>query len=494
MANIGDSIRSGAKWLLAGSIARQILQFMIGVVLARLLVPADFGMIITVQVFTGFAGMVMSGGMGQSLIRAKEVDDHDFNAVFTMQLAMSIVIYLSFFLAAPLIAEYFANPIYEDLVRVSTLVFLLKPFAFMYNSWLNREMNFKTRSLVTFATGIVTGISGIVMAWFGMGVWSLTFSGLLGALFSNLLLGRLLPLRLALNPNFTIMRKHSAYGLKITANDFLSYLTRESKNLILSKVGGPHFLGLFNKAESLSRTPNDLIMPATMQPVFRALSTMQDDLDKSKYLLYRAITLLTVYTMPLYIWFWWVAEPFIGTLYGDKWIASAEPLSILALSGIFFNILFPCGRLLDAQNKLSQESVVLILRLAVVIAACLVGLNWGLTGVAWGVMFGNIFGACCLYYLVYRTLHTRLRELFEALAPGLLLGSFLFAALALVHISLGESKSNAPILYLLIMTVAGVTMYAGVFLLIPIPTLRSESVRWRGQLRNLAVSVRKMIT
>lgn len=491
MTTIGDSIRSGAKWLLAGNVAGQILQFAIGVVLARLLVPADFGMIITIQVFTGFASMVMSGGMGQSLIRAKEADEHDFNAVFTMQLAISTLIYLGFFFSAPLIAVYFNNPLYADLIKVSTLVFLLKPFAFMYNSWLNREMNFKTRSLVAIISGIVSGIASISMAWFGMGVWSLTLSGLLGALFSNLLLGHLLPLRLSLNLDTAVMRKHSAYGLKITTNDFLSYLTRESKNLILSKVAGPAFLGLFNKADSLSRTPNQLIMPSTMQPVFRAMSKMQDDLDKTKYLFYRAITLLNVYTIPFYVGLWWVAEPFIGTVYGAKWLASAEPLPILAMSGIFLNILFPCGVLLDAQNKLTQELVAQVFRLAIVIAACFIGLNWGLTGVAWGILFGNIFGACSLYYLVYRTIRTRLRDLFTALAPGLLLGSLLFAVLTLVHFTLGENKSTAPVLYLLSMTVTGVVTYAAAFLLLPIPALRSEAARWHSQLRGLCKAIGK---
>ena len=491
MANIGDSIRSGAQWLFVGNIAGYILQFLIGVVLARLLVPADFGMIVTVQIFSGLASMVMSGGMGQSLIRAKEVDENDFNAVFTMQLAMSIAIYLGFFLASPWIAAYFGNPLYTDLVRVSTLVFLMKPFAFMYNSWLNREMKFKIRSLVTLVGGIFTGFTSITMAWLGLGVWSLTLAGLFGALFSNLLLGRLLPLRLSLNPDFVIMRKHSSYGFKITANDFLSYLTRESKNFILSKVAGPAFLGLFNKAESLSRTPNDIIMPATMQPVFRALSKMQDDLDKSKYLLHRAITLLTAYTLPFYIWFWWVAEPFIGTVYGSKWIESAEPLSILAMSGIFFNIHFPCGRLLDAQNKLTQEFIMLSLRLILVIAACLIGLNWGLTGVAWGIFVGNIFGACASYFMVYRTIHTRVSELLAALTPGLILGAILFTCLALVNFSLGDSKASAPALYLMIMTAVGVVTYTGCFLLLPIPSLRSEATRWRDQLRNLVSFIGK---
>ncbi len=489
MPSIGNSIRSGTKWLLAGNVAGQVLQFAFGVVLARLLVPADFGIIITIQILTGFAGMVMSGGMGQSLIRAKEADGRDFSAIFTLQLTLSILIYLIFFFTAPYISVFFNDPIYTDLVRVSTLVFLLKPFSLMYNAWLNREMNFKTTSLVALLTGIVTGVSSIVMAWHGMGVWSLTLAGLLGALFSNLLLGHLLPIRLKLHPNITIMRKHSSYGIKITINDFLGYLTRESKNLILSKFAGPAFLGLFNKGESLSYMPNRIIMPATTKPVFRAMGKMQDDLDQTKYMYYRAITLLTVYTMPFYIGLWWVAEPFIGSVYGDKWLPSAEPLRILAISGFFFNILFPSGVLLDAQNKLTQEMIVQVIRLAVVVAACFIGLNWGLAGVAWGILFGNFFGATATYYLVYRTINTRPMELMAAVTPGLLLGTLLFAALALMDFALGEHKSTAPFTYLFTMTIIGAVTYGAAFLLLPIPSLHSEASRWRNQLRSTAKSL-----
>jgi O-antigen/teichoic acid export membrane protein len=99
--SLGESIRSGVKWLAFGKIGGRLFEFAFGVALARLLVPADFGMIATIAIFTGFVGMFVAGGMGQSLIRAKHADLNDFTAVFTLQLATGIVVYLVFFVCAP---------------------------------------------------------------------------------------------------------------------------------------------------------------------------------------------------------------------------------------------------------------------------------------------------------------------------------------------------------------------------------------------------------
>ena len=162
--NLGQSIRTGTKWLMIGNTGNSMLQFAFGVVLARLLVPADFGMIITIQVFTGFVGMVTTGGMGQALIRAKVVDEDDFNAILTLQLALGVLVYLGFFLSSPWFAEYFENPLYKDLMRVSALVFLIRPYVYMRTSWLNREMDFKKRSVIGIITGVVSGLSSVIMA------------------------------------------------------------------------------------------------------------------------------------------------------------------------------------------------------------------------------------------------------------------------------------------------------------------------------------------
>ena len=458
------------------------MEFAFGVVLARLLVPADFGMIITIQVFTGFIGALTSGGMGQALIRAKEVDEHDFYAVFTLQLAIGFLVYIAFFLVAPWFAEYFGNPLYSDLMRVSALFFLIRPFAFMRISWLNREMNFKTRSMITVATGAVTGISSILMAIAGFGVWSLTLSGLVAGVFRNILLARYTPLKLRLNFDTSVMRKHSSYGFKIIVNDLLSHIKTELTKLIMSKLGGPAFLGLFNKADSLNRVPFEMVGSPVNQTVFRAMSKVQDDLDQTKYMFYRVVTLLMVYVLPFYVGLWWLAEPFISVVYGEKWLPAVEPLRILTGASFCFIIGYPCGVVLMAQNRLTQEMLAQTANLVVGVAACVIGINWGLAGVAWGFLFSQIFGVVYFYVLVYQTIPTKLVDLAMAIAPGLLLNILLFLVLGATDYVVGDLRNTKPLAYMLAMFFPAVLTYLMAFLFIPFPGLKTEVDRWREKI------------
>ena len=466
--NLGQSIRTGTKWLMIGNTGNGVLQFAFGVVLARLLVPADFGMIITIQVFTGFVGMVTSGGMGQALIRAKAVDEDDFNAVLTLQLALGVLVYLAFFLSSPWFAEYFENPLYKDLMRVSALVFL-----------------------IGIITGVVSGLSSVIMALLGMGVWSLTLSGLVGAIFRNTLLARATPLNLRLNFDLSIMRKHGAYGSKIVANDFLGRLRQEAVKLILAKLAGPAFLGLYNKADSLHRLPYQMFASPVAQPLFRAMSKIQDDTDQTKYMLYRVITLLAVYILPFYTGLLWIAEPFIGFVYGEKWLPAAEPLEILAIAGIFYIISRPCGVVLMAQNRLTQEMVAQAVILVIAVTACTIGLNWGLVGVSWGILATQVFQTIYYYILVYRTIPTRLSDLIKAVTPGLVLNSILYLVLVIVDYLAHELKMTNTGAYILVMTIPGLVAYAAAFFLIPIPSLKTEVVRWRQKINGGLALVHK---
>ena len=492
--DLGQSIRGGVKWLIVGNTGSRILEFAFGVILARLLVPADFGMIVTIQVFTGFVSMLTSGGMGQALIRAKAVDANDFNAVFTLQLVLGALIYLGFFLSAPWFADFFENPLYEDLLRVSALSFLMRPFAYMHGSWLNREMDFKRKSIIEVISGVVTGLSSVLMAWAGMGVWSLTLSGLAGGLVRNILLARITVLNLRLNFDFAIMRRHGTYGSRIMANDVLGRLRTEGLKLILSKLAGPTFLGLFNKADSLHRLPYWMFAQPVAQPVFRAMSKMQDDMDQTRYMFYRVITLLMAYILPFYVGLWWVAEPFIGVVYGEQWLPAAEPLRILAMAGFFYIISRPCGVLLMAQNRLIQEMIAQIAILVFTLSACLIGLRWGLEGVSWSVLGSQVFATTCFYILVYRTIPTRIMELVRAIAPGLTLNSLLFLVLAIIDSLTGDLRMTDPALYLLLMAIPGSLIYLAAFLLLPITTLQSESARWRQKISGSLSFVYKRLT
>jgi teichuronic acid exporter len=480
--DLSQSIRTSVKWLILNNTGTRVLDFIFGIILARLLVPADFGMIVTIQVFTGVVGMLTSGGMGQALVRAKEASHEDFNAVFTLQLALGVLIYLGFFLAAPWFADFFGNPLYQDLLRVSALSFLMRPFAYMHGSWLNREMDFKSRSIIGIISGVITGITSIYMAWIGMGVWSLTLSGLAGGLVRNILLARVTPLSLRLNVDIATIRRHGTYGSRIIANDILNNAKNEGLKVILSKLAGPAFLGLFNKADSLHRLPYWMFAQPVADPVFRAMSKAQDDLDLTKYMFYRVITLLMVYILPFYVVLWWVAEPFTYVVYGKQWLPAAEPLRILAIAGFFYIVTRPCGVLLMAQNRLIQEMIAQAAILVFTLGACLVGLNWGLRGVSWSFLASQVFAAVYFYILAYRTLPTRIMELISAILPGLKLNSLLFLVLAIIDLLTGGLRTTLPALYLLMMVSIGTLCYMAAFIFIPIAALRTEVVRWRQKI------------
>jgi O-antigen/teichoic acid export membrane protein len=218
------------------------------------------------------------------------------------------------------------------------------------------------------------------------------------------------------------------------------------------------------------------------QPLFRAMSKIQDDLDQTKYMFYRAITLLAVYILPFYTGLLWVAEPFIGFVYGEQWLPSAEPLEILAIAGYFYIISRPCGVLLMAQNRLLQEMVAQAAILIFAVSACLIGLNWGLAGVSWGILATQVFQTILYYILAYRTIPTRLSDLMKAVVPGLVLNSILYLVLIIVDSQVHELKITNPAVYILAMAASGMIAYATAFFLIPIPSLKTEVARWREKI------------
>lgn len=482
--SLGESIRKGTKWLVAGSLAGQVLQFAFGVVLARLLLPADFGLLVTIQVFTGVASMIASGGMGEALVRAKKADEHDFNVVFTAQLALSILIYFAFFMFAPAVAQAFNEPIYTDLIRISALSFLFRPMLNTRNIWLQREMLFKDRALAGLITAFFTGALSIIMAWAGMGVWSLILSGLAGSLLSLVLLDRITPQRPKMSFDIGTARIHSSYGLKSSVNDLVGYLRKQTSNLIISHVAGPSHVGLYNKAESLAMLPLAAISSAVYTPVFRAMAKVQDDAAQVRYLFHRMISLLVVYTLPFYVGLAWLAKPFIGVVYGEKWLPSAAPLSVISLCGLIFCIGHPCGAVLAARNLLGREVLIQAASWLFVAIATLIGLHWGgLVGVAWGIVASHLFSTSIMYYLASKSVQGSLRELINAILPGVSLNALMVAGLWGLDLILpAELSKQQQAVYLLLSATVGAFIYGASFLFLPIPSLEAEALRWRKTL------------
>jgi teichuronic acid exporter len=230
----------------------QVLAFLFGIVLARLLAPEDFGVLLTIQVFTGLAGFVAGGGMGQALVRAKEAQQ-DYDIVFTLQLGIGCLIYAGFFLAAPWFAKWYDNPLYTDLLRVSALSFIFRPLVNLPASILFRQMRYKAQTIVGLTSLLVSSFTSIFLAWLGYGVWSLIWGGIAGSVYNAAALIPLARWRPGFSLEFRRGRDIARYGMLVSANDIVGYLRNQTSIFILSRTSGPASVGLYNKGESLAK-------------------------------------------------------------------------------------------------------------------------------------------------------------------------------------------------------------------------------------------------
>lgn len=481
--SLGQTIRNGAAWLFVGNTTSQIITFAIGIVLARLLVPEDFGMLLSMQVFTGLAGFIAGGGMGQALVRAKEVSKQDYDIVFTLQFIIGCLIYTGFFFAAPLFATWYENPIYADLLRLSALSFIFRPLANLPSSILYRAMRYKEQVGVRIITQVIGSTTSVSMAYMDYGVWSLIFGGIAGSITNIFLLIPLAKWRPGFSREFRRGRDIARYGILVSANDIVSYLRNQASIFILSRTLGPASVGLYNKGESLARMPHSLITGPVYQVLFRAMAAEQDNLDKCRYLFFRSVALVAVYVTPIYIGLLWLAEPLIRGIYGEKWVEAAGPLLILAFAWPFWLMNNLSGAVLAANNWLGRELPVQVVTVIITVLGIIIALPYGIKGVAWAIVGVSIYPAFHLYWLAARSLRAQLMDFFRAITPAVLLNVLLVVSLYSVDQITPDSIRQNDLAYLAMMGITSGVLYVLSFLYLPIRSLHSERLRWKLKLK-----------
>lgn len=479
----GNTMRRGAAWVFAGKTGDQMLSFAFGVVLARLLAPEVFGLLLTIQVFTGLAGFVSGGGMGQALVRAKTVDKADYDIVFTLQLIAGCLIYALFFFTAPLFAHWYQQPIYTDLVRLSALSFIFRPLINLPSNILYRHMRYKARTGASLVTLVVSSTTSITLAYLGHGVWSLVWGGIAGSIVHSLVLARLARWRPGLSTAFRRGAELARYGAMVSANDIVNYARSQINIFILSQSLGPASVGLYNKGDSLARMPFRFIAGSVYDVLFRALAAEQDNLDKGRYLFFRSLTLVAVYATPFYVGLLWLAEPLVRGIYGPKWVDASGPLLILAFAWPFWLLGNFAGAVAAARNRLGSELQIQVATLIITALAVILALPYGIDGVAWAMVGAAAFTSVFMLRLALSALRASWSSTLGALGPAALLNAILASALWLVERALPQVLREHDLLHVVTVGGFGALVYALCALLLPIPALATERSRWLGKLR-----------
>ena len=229
--------------------------------------------------------------------------------------------------------------------------------------------------------------------------------------------------------------------------------------------------------------PHSFITGSVYQVLFRAMAAEQDNLDKCRFLFLRSIALVAIYATPFYISLLWLAEPLIRGIYGEKWIEAAGPLMILALAWPFWLLETLSGAVLAARNWLNRELVTQISAIILTALAVLIGLAYGIRGVAWAIFSVSIYSAFYMLWLALSCLKAHWIDILRALAPAAILNLLLAGSLYLTDAIIPEQIQANVYFYLVTLSVVGVLVYASSFLYLPFTSLATEQQRWKIQLR-----------
>lgn len=332
--SLKNKVAKGAVWATMEKFALESMRFVVGMVLARLLTPTDYGTVALLSIFFAVAGSLASCGFGNALVQRKNAGDLEFNSVFYMSIAASLVIYVAMFFAAPFIADFYKTPVLCPLARVSAISFILGAINSVQGAELSRKMLFDKRFRISVIVSTVSAVSGIVLAYLGLGVWALVFTSLLSSLASVIAYWTIIAWRPKLMFSFKTVKSLFSYGWKLSLSSMINTLYNEIYGFLIGRVYSPADLAFVNKSRSMPKLLMSTVNGTINSVSFPALAQLQDDTAKFRDAMRRMIQCSTFLVFPLLTVLAVTARPLTLLLYGSQWEPAIKyvPIGCFALA------------------------------------------------------------------------------------------------------------------------------------------------------------------
>lgn len=393
--SIKDKTVKGVGWSAIDSIAGNSVSFIIGIILARLLTPDDYGLIGIIAIFTAICNCFINAGFGSALIRKNDATEEDYNTVFVCNLTISIILYIILFFSAPLIAIFFSRQELTSLIRVSILGLIIGAFAIVQRTRLTKRIDFKSQTKVTIVSTFLRGIVGIYTAFIGWGVWALVSQEIVAGIVSTILLcfyNRWIP---RFKFSMKSFQELFGFGSKLLVSGLLDTLWREMYQVIIGKCYTPATLGQYTRATMFSNLFSSNLTGIVQRVSYPVLSTIQDDIPRLKNGYKRIIKSSMFITFCSMLMLASVAKPMILVLIGEKWLQSATFLQIVCFSSMLYPLHAINLNMLQVQGRsdlfLSLEIVKKTIAIGPLVLGIFVNIYW--------MLWGSVIISFISYYL-----------------------------------------------------------------------------------------------
>lgn len=368
---IKNKIFGGIVWTGLERFANQAAGFIIGIVLARLLTPSDYGVIGIMNVFIGIAGLFIDCGLSTALIQKKNRNDEDYSTVFWCNLFMSILCYVIIFLFSPWISRYYKMPELRIMLRVLSLVMIFNSLYSIQSTKMTAEVNFRTQAKISCTSCIFSGAFGIWMATLGLGPWALVLQSVFATVYRTVcywIISKWRPLLSFSKKSFLSLFSFSS---KLFISSLLDTVYNNISPMIIGKRYSPADLGIYTKGYNLVSLPNGVFQSTFGRVIFPILSQIQDDEKRLKEVYRKYLRIVTSIAIPCMLIFVAVSSPLIQTIYGDKWILCVPYIRLLSLGALTtpiicvnLNILYVKGR---SDIVLKLEIIKKIIAISIVV-------------------------------------------------------------------------------------------------------------------------------
>lgn len=352
---MADSVRSkllhGVAWNFTEKILVKAVSFVISIILARLLAPSDYGLTGMLAVFLSVSSVFIEGGLAKALIQRQDCQDIDYSTAFVTNVSMSLVIYVVLFFAAPLIADFYDEPLFVSLTRAMALTIVLGSFNIVQRAKLMANVDFKSLAQINVLSIIVTGAIGITMAYLGYGVWALVGQ----AIGSTLFLIFIFPFYSKWKPSLRFSKESFSrlfgFGSKLMITGVYSVIFNNIATICIGKAYKSQLLGYYTRASQfpdlISFTVNDVLGTVT----FPVLSELQNDKDRLVAVYRKSLLATALVIFPVMVLCALLAYPLVLILLTEKWVPCVVLMQWLCLARIFtplsalnMNILNAVGR------------------------------------------------------------------------------------------------------------------------------------------------------
>lgn len=333
-----QKVTTNIIWRFLERCGAQLVAFIVSLVLARLLEPETYGIVVLISVFTAILSIFMDSGLGTALIQKKDADDVDFSTVFYFNIVMGLIFYLIMFLIAPVIASFYNNEQLSNLIRVQSLILLIGSVKNVQQAFVSRKMIFKKFFFATISGTIGAGILGVVMAYNGFGVWALIFQ----SLFNNTIDAIILWFTVKWRPKwkFSFIRLKSLYrfGWKLLVSALIDTVYSKLRQFVIGKIYTPLDLAFYEKGEHFPNFIVSNINSSINSVLLPAMSNYQNDILRLKEMTRKSIKVATYIMMPMMVGLAVCSENIVTLLLTEKWLPCVFFMRIFCFTFAFYPI------------------------------------------------------------------------------------------------------------------------------------------------------------